>query len=111
MQNNNNNNNNGNSNNLNTLDEIKVSDVESSLTCFFTIYGHLLLALDDNDFYNRESKNKVTQIGTNVEFINILSNILYRLIWREKPTTIDHRIIPLQKQLILATVVIIYYVA
>ncbi len=103
--NNNNNNNNGNSNNLNTLDEIKVSDVESSLTCFFTIYGHLLLALDDNDFYNRESKNKVTQIGTNVEFINILSNILYRLIWREKPTTIDPSHYSITKtRLILATV-------
>jgi len=90
------------------LGEIGETDVERALTCFFTVYGHLLLALDDNDFHNREASSFITKIGTSAQFIEMLSSILYRLIWVEKPTTIDPSHYPSTKSRLILSAINLY---
>ena len=83
-----------------TSGQAKDGDVESTLALFFTLYGHLLVVLDNFDFYVKEIPFPISEQR---RIIKLLSDLLFRMMWTEQPTTLEPPLYPLSKtRLILA---------
>jgi hypothetical protein len=76
------------------------SDVEDSLCLFFTMYGNLLVALDDIDFYEKQIP---FQLPEQYRLVSLLSALLHRMVWDEQPSSLDPAAYPLHRtRLVLA---------